>query len=75
MTLRIPVPADWAVEEQEQSGMRMLMCMPAEEGAKEAIMLMGMDLQDASVAAMTMYVYKMMLSEEDTFKQMILQMI
>lgn len=74
MTLRFPLPAGWQTQEQEQNGAQMLMCMPADEMAKEAIMVMGMDLQDASVAQMTMFVYKMMLSEEDTFKQMILQM-
>ena len=74
MTLRFPLPAGWQTQEQEEAGARMLMCMPADEMTKEAIMVMGMDLQDASVAQMTMFVYKMMLSEEDTFKQMILQM-
>ena len=74
MTLRFPLPAGWQTQEQEEAGTRMIMCMPADGMTKEAIMVMGMDLQDASVAQMTMYVYRMMLSEEDTFKQMILQM-
>ncbi len=74
MTLRFPLPAGWQTQEQEEAGTRMIMCMPADGMTKEAIMVMGMDLQDASVAQMTMYVYRMMLSEENTFKQMILQM-